>query len=133
MENRVRFAMEANRRFVQDGLNRRKIEHQLDAFEDDMIQRCNEKYESVYWKGVARLEQEKCKARIVARAEQREKAEQTRKDITLACLIFFAFVVVMLQLTTWTLLPVWASFTLIALGVPFLVSFIRDPSGFPTD
>lgn len=133
MENRERLAMEANRRYVQDGLNRRKLENQLDTFEDEMIQRCNERCEAAYWKGVARRDQEKCQARIAARAEQREKAEQTRKDIILACLIFFAFAVVMLHLAAWTPLPISIALLLIGFGVLFLVSFIRDPSGFPKD
>ena len=133
MENRARLAMQANRRYVQDGLDRRKLENQLDAFEDEMIERCNENHEAAYWKNVARLDQEKCKARIVARAEQRERAEQIHKDIALACLIFFAFAVVMLHLAIWTPLPFWASLILIGYGVLFLVSFIRDPRGFPKD
>lgn len=133
MENRVRLAMEANRKYVQDGLNRRKLEGQLDAFEDAMIRRCNEKYEAAYWNGVARRDQEKCMARIAERAEKREKAEQIRKDITMACLIFFAFAVVMLQLATWTPLPMWTAGLCISAGVLFLVSFIRDPRGFPKD
>lgn len=133
MENRVRIAMEANRRYVQDGLDRRKLESKLDAFEDAMIRRCDEKYEAAYWKNIARSDRENCMARIAERAERREKAEKTRKDVALACLIFFAFTVVMLQLATWTPLPVWTSLILIGFGVLFLVSFIRDPRGFPKD
>lgn len=133
MDNRARRAMEANRRYVQDGLNRRKLEGELDAFEADMIQRCNENCESAYWKGVAHHDREKCMARITERAKQREKAKQTRKDITLACLIFFAFATVMFQLAAWTPLPWYASLILVGFGVLFLVSFIRDPRDFPTD
>lgn len=133
MENRVRLAMDANRKFVQDGLNRRKLEGQLDAFEADMIRRCNEKYEAAYWQRQAQLDRCQCEVRIAERAEKREKAEQIRKDITLACLIFFAFAVVMIQLASWTPLPMWTAGLCISAGVPFLVSFIRDPSGFPKD
>ena len=133
MENRARLAMQANRRYVQDGLNRRKLENQLDTFEDEMIQRCNEHCVAAYWIGVARRDQEKCKARIEARAEQREKAEQTRKDIVLACLIFFIFAIVMIHLAAWTSLPIYAAMILVGFGVLFLVSFIRDPGGFPKD
>lgn len=137
MENRVRFAMEANRRYVQDGLNRRKLERKLDAFEDSMIRRCNEKHDEVCLQmradAAVNLDRETSKARIAERAERREKAEQTRKDVAMACLIFFAFTVVMLQLATWTPLPLWASLILVGFGVLFLVSFIRDPRGFPKD
>ena len=131
MENRVRIAMAANRKIVQDGLNRRKLEHQLDAFEDAMIYGCNEHYESAYWQRVALLDREKCMNRIAARAEAKAYADRLRKDITLACLIFFAFAVVMLQLANWTPLPIWAALTCVAMGIPFLVSYIRDPDGFP--
>lgn len=133
MDNRVRLAMEANRRYVQNGLDRRKLEGELDAFEDDMIQRCNENCEAAYWQSVARNDRENCKTRIAERAEKREKAKQTRKDITLACLIFFAFATVMLQLAAWTPLPWYASLILVGAGVVFLVSFIRDPRALPTD
>lgn len=133
MENRVRLAMEANRRYVQNGLDRRKLEGELDAFEDDMIQRCNENCEAAYWQSVARNDRENCKTRIAERAEKREKAKQARKDITLACLIFFAFATVMLQLAAWTPLPWYASLILVGFGVLFLVSFIRDPRELPTD
>lgn len=133
MENRVRFAMEANRRYVQDGLNRRKLEHQLDAFEDDMIQRCNENYEAAYWQNVAKSDQQKCMARIEERAEKREKAEEVRKDISLACLIYFVFAIVLLQLANWSLIPIWTALLCVAMGVPFLVTFICDPRGFPKD
>lgn len=133
MDNRARLAMEANRRYVQNGLDRRKLECELDAFEDDMIQRCNEKYEAAYWNGVARRDQQKCKTRIAERTEKREKTQQIRKDITLACLIFFAFATVMFQFAAWTPLPWWTSLILVSFGVLFLVSFIRDPRDFPTD
>jgi hypothetical protein len=133
MENRVRLAMEANRRYVQNGLDRRKLEGELDAFEVDMIQRCNENCEAAYWQSVARNDQENCKTRIAERAEKREKAKQTRKDITLACLIFFAFATVMFHLAAWTPLPWYASLILVGFGVLFLVSFIRDPRELPTD
>ena len=131
MENRARIAMAANRRIVQDGLNRRKLERQLDAFEDEMIERCNEHFEDAYWQRVAQFDREKCKARIVARAEQKAAADRLRKDIALACLIFFTFAVVMLQLATWTPLPIWAALILVAFGALFLVSYLRDPYGFP--
>ena len=137
MENRERLAMEANRRYVQDGLNRRRQESQLNAFEDAMIRRCNEKHDEACLQERAAAavnnDRELSKSRIAQRAEEREKTEQTRKDVSLACLIFFAFAVVMLQLATWTLLPTWAALLCVALGVPFLVSFIRDPRGFPKD
>ena len=137
MENCVRLAMEANRRYVQDGLDRRKLERKLDTFEDTMIQRCNEKHDEVCLQmradAAVNLAIEMSKARIAERAERREKAQQTRKDVALACLIFFTFSVVMLQLATWTPLPVWAALILIGFGVLFMVSFIRDPRGFPRD
>lgn len=133
MDNRVRLAMEANRRYVQNGLDRRRLEGELDAFEDEMIQRCNEKYETAYWQSVSRNDRENCKTRIAERAEKREKAQQVRKDITLACLIFFAFATVMFHLVAWTPLPLWVSLILVGFGVLFLVSFIRDPRELPTD
>ena len=133
MEYRVRIAMDANRRIVQEGLDRRKLENKLDAFEDEMIRRCNEKHEAARWQRQAQLDRELCKARIVARAEQRERAEQIHKDVALACLIFFAFAVVMIHLAAWTPLPMWASLMLVGFGVLFLVAYIRDPRGFQTD
>lgn len=131
MENRVRIAMAANRKIVQDGLNRRKLEHQLDAFEDAMIHGCNEHYEAAYWQRVARHDREKCMNRIKARAEQKAALDSLRKDIALACLIFFAFAVVMLQLANWTPLPIYIALIMIGFGVLFLVSYIRNPDGFP--
>ena len=139
MDNRVRLAMEANRKFVQDGLNRRRLDGELDAFEDAMIRRCNEKHyeaclQSQADEAISR-NRELSKNRIAERAEKaerREKAKQTRKDIALACLIFFIFASVMVQLTICTILPVWASIACIDIVIPFLVSFICDPSGFPT-
>lgn len=133
MDNRARLAMEANRRYVQDRLDRRKVEGELDAFEDAMIQRCNEKYDAAYWQSIAERDRKNCMNRITARAEEREKTKQIRKDITLACLIFFAFATVMFQLAAWTPLPWWASLILVGFGVLFLVSFIRDPRELPTD
>lgn len=137
MSNCVRLAMEANRRYVQNGLDRRKIEGQLEAFEDAMIQRCNEKHDYACIQSQANAavnhDRKMSQTRIAARAEQREKAEQIRKDVTLACLIFFAFAVVMFQLAAWTPVPWWASLILVGFGVLFLVSYIKDPCDLPTD
>ena len=135
MENRVRIAMAANRKIVQDGLNRRKLEHQLDAFENTMICRCNEKYDTARIQRLAdeavNRDRMQSKARIAARAEAKAHADRLRKDIALACLIFFVFATVMFQLATWALLPVWAVLILVAFGALFLVSYIRNPDGFP--
>ena len=131
MENRARIVMAENRRIVQDGLNRRKLEHQLDAFEDEMLQGVNEHCVEAYWQNVANVDREKCKARIVARAEQKAAADRLRKDIALACLIFFAFASVMLHLAAWTPLPIYMALLMVGFGVLFLVSFIRNPDGFP--
>ena len=133
MDNRARLAMEANRRYVQDRLDRRKVEGELDAFEAAMIQRCNERYDAAYWQSIAERDRENCRNRIVARAEEREKVKNTRKDITLACLIFFVFAAVMFKLAAWTPLPWWVSLILVSFGVLFLVSYIKDPCEFPTD
>lgn len=137
MSNCVRLAMEANRRCVQNGLDRRKIEGKLEAFEDAMIQRCNEKHDYVYLQNradaaVAR-DRKQSQSRIAERTEKREKTKQLRKDISLACLIFFAFATVMLQLAAWTPIPWCASLILVGFGVLFLVSYIKDPCDLPTD
>ena len=137
MDNRVRLAMEANRKYVQDGLNRRRLEGELDAFEDAMIRRCNEKHYEVCLQSKADEDinrvRELSKSRIAERAERREKAKQTRKDISLACLIFFAFAFVMYELAKWTPVPMCISVLYIILGFLFLVTYIRDPRFFLTD
>ena len=106
MENRARIAMEANRRIVQEGLDRRKMERQQDIFEDEMIQRVNKNCEDAIWRKKfdtdAKLRREARKCRIVARAEQKAIARRLRNDTALGCLIFLGFSAVMLWLPTGT-------------------------------
>lgn len=133
MENRAN-AMEANRRIVQEGLARRRREHQLDAFETAMIQRCNEHYYHADLQrkmdDTTRIGRELCAARIVARAERRAVGKRIRKDTALGCLSFFAASVVTMWLTTWTNLPVWAAVTFIVSMALFLAAYICDLHGF---
>ena len=128
MENRARITMDANRRIVQEGLDRRKLETRLDAFENDMIQRVNENCDNAEWQrrfdDTARLDAELCKARALARAEHQSAVRQMRKDTALGCLIFFAYVVVLICLTGWTYLPVWAAGMYIAGGALFLAMYL---------
>lgn len=138
MENRAEKAMEANRRYVQAGLNRRKLERQLDAFECEMIQRVNKNCEDANWQRKldldAKLHREARKCRIVARAEQKCIARQMRKDTVLGILAFFAYAVVMMWLPTWTYLPVCVAIVLVACGVLFLaVHMIHVHGLLPTE
>ena len=133
MENRA-IAMEANRRIVQEGLARRRREHQLDAFEADMIQHCDDHYYHADLQrkmdDTTRIGKELCAARIIARAERRAVSKRIRKDIALGCLSFFAASVVSVWLTTWTHLPIWAAVALIVVMALFLAVYICDLHGF---
>ena len=128
METRAIMAMNANRRIVSEGLFRRKIEKQLDAFEDQMIRRCNERCDAANFdrkmENTLQLEEDLRKARILAREQKRAAAARIRKDTALGILSFFAASVVSLWLTTWTYLPMWAAVTLILGGLSLLVAFI---------
>ena len=128
MENRARFAKAANKRIVQEGLDRRKLERQLNTFEDDMLRRINENHDNAIWQGQSDNAQaflrEKCNARIVARAEAAAIARQMRKDTALGCLTFVAYAAVMLSLTAWTSLPVWGAAAFITCGALILVAFL---------
>lgn len=133
MENRARFAKAANKRIVQEGLDRRKLERQMDAFEDAMLRRINENHDNAVWQRQSdkamRHSREECNTRIAARAEAAAVARQMRKDTALGCLSFFAYVVVMLMLTAWTAFPVWAAATFIVCGAPFLGLYLRRVHG----
>ena len=135
MENRAIFAMEANRRIVQEGLDRRRLESQLDAFEDAMIQRVNEKCDTAGWQrkfdDTARLEREAINARIAQRAEHKTESKQARQDTRIGCLIFLIYGIVIAWLTSWTHLPVWAAIIYIAAGAFFLVLYLVNVHGFP--
>lgn len=128
MENRARFAKAANRRIVQEGLDRRRLERQLNTFEDDMLRRINENHDNAIWQRQSDKAQaflrETRKARIVARAEAKAIARQMRKDTALLCLSFVAYAAVMLLLTAWTSFPAWGAAAFIAGGVLFLAAFL---------
>ncbi len=128
METRARMAMNANRRIVSEGLSRRKMEKQLDAFEDQMIRRCNERCDAANFdrkmENTLQLEEDLRKARILAREQKRAAAARIRKDTALGILSFFAASVIFLWLTTWTYLPVWAAATLILGSLFLLETFI---------
>ena len=128
MENRAILAMEANRKYVQEGLDRRRLENQLNAFEDEMFQRINENSEDAVLRNKAQkdaqLARERCKLRIAARAGAAAVAKQKRKDTVIGCLTFFAYAVVMYWLTSWTWLPIWAAAMYIAGGAMFLVLYL---------
>lgn len=128
MENRAVIAMAANRRIVQEGLDRRKQESQLNAFEDEMLRRINENCENAAWQTrqdiYDRINREGCKSRIAARAEAAAKTKQRRKDTALGILTLFAHAVVMLWLTTWTYFPIYAAVTLIVGGAMFLALYL---------
>ena len=136
MENRARIAMASNRKIVQDGLNRRRMESQLDAFEEEMIQRVNENCAAADWKrhcdNTANIERELRKARILARAAAKSGAQQDRKDTILGGLIFVIYGIVIAFLACWTYLPVWGAIMYIAVGALFLVLYLIDVHGLPS-
>lgn len=128
MENLARMAMASNRRIVQEHLDRRKIEKQLNTFEDEMIQRVNDnRYNAILQRDcdtALLMEREGSKLRILSRVACRAVREQIRKDTALGCLTYFAYAVVMLWLTRWTYLPVYAAVTCIVGGVLFLAVYL---------
>lgn len=126
MENCVKIAMDANRRTVREGMNRRKLDKQMEAFEREMIECVNRNAEAAEWERQDRRERDLCMARIAKRAEMREKARKERKDIALACLIFFASSAMLLQLTKWTDLNVWGACLYILLFAMLLFAFIAE-------
>lgn len=120
-----------NRQVVMDGLNRRAEEREtaareadLEAFEEDMIRRCNANCDEIHLQKrmdeEVRTSLEQCKAKISGRAYAKERRRNRRKDVALSCLIFFAFTVITFWLTTWTHLPLWGAITYIAGGAMFL-------------
>lgn len=115
-----------NRQVVIDGLNRRAEEREaaareanLEAFEEDMIHRCNARYDAVNLQNRMdedlRKSRERCKANISGRAYAKERRQNRRKDVALSFLAYFASVVITFWLTTWTYLPLWGAITF-ALG-----------------
>lgn len=138
MENRARFAKAANKRIVQEGLDRRKLERQLNAFEDDMLRRINENHDNAIWQHHSDKEQailrRTCNARIVARAEAAAIARQMRKDTALGCLTFVAYAAVMLSLIAWTPFPIWGAAAFITGGSMFLAAYLYRVHGLhPTE
>lgn len=135
MENRAKIAMEANRRYVQECLDRRKLDQQLEEFEDSMIQRVNENCDNACWQrhfeDTARLDREAINARMNKRAEDKAESEIVRKDTRLGVLIFVIYGIVIAWLTSWTHLPVWAAIMYIASGALFLVLYLINVHGFP--
>lgn len=133
MENRARFAKAANKRIVQEGLERRKLERQLNTFEDDMLRRINENHDNAIWQHHSDKEQaflrETCKLRIVARAEAVAIARQMRKDTAIGCLSFVAYAAVMLSLMAWTSLPIWGAAAFITGGALCLAAFLYRVHG----
>ena len=133
MENRARIAMASNRKIVQDGLDRRRMESQLDAFEEQMIQRVNENCDNANWQrkfdDTARLDMEAINARVTQRAESKTASKQVRQDTRIGCLIFLIYSIVITWLTSWTHLPVWAAVMYIAAGAFFLVLYLIDVHG----
>lgn len=105
MDDRARKAMQANRRIVQDGINRRRQEKQLNDFEDAMIRGVNDNYAVAALR--REMDAEKQNARvgiedqIHSRAKKNAKARQRRKNAALSCSIFFNFVALFVLLWEW--------------------------------
>ncbi len=133
MENRA-INMAANRKIVQDGLDRRRLEAKLDAFEDEMIQRCNEHCYDAHLQKMAddavKINRECQKAKIVSRAEVKRIANQRRKDTAIGCLAFSVYAIVLFWLTTCTYLPLWAAIMYTAGGAVLLALYICRLHGF---
>lgn len=122
-----------NRQVVIDGLNRRaeakaaaEREAELEAFEEDMIRRCNDRYEAAHLQQRmdedVRTCRDRCESNISGRAYIKERKKQLRKDVALSCLIYFAFAVVIFWLTTWTYLPLWGAAAYVAAGAMILAA-----------
>lgn len=138
MDREMQF--DVNRRVVMDGLNRRADERAavereaaLDAFEDAMILRVNKNCDDANWKrhfdDTDRLDLEAINARINKRAEKKAESEQIKKDTRLGNLIFLVYAIVIVWLTYWTHLPVWAAILYVASGALFLFLYMCDVHG----
>ena len=120
--------IELSRRIVQEGMNRRRTERQMEEFEAKMIRFVNENaYTAELEKRISdavRKERAIHKAQISERAKRKAAAKQRRKDTALGCLIFLIYANILSWLTTWTHLPVWAAALYIAFGALFLFLYV---------
>lgn len=120
--------IELSRRIVQDGMNRRRTERQMERFESKMIQFVNENAYAAELENrisyVVRKELAIRNAMIAERAKRKAATKQRRKDTALGCLAFLTYANTLSWLTTWTPLPVWAAVLYIACGAMFLILYV---------
>lgn len=133
MNHRLEVGMEASRKLVRDGLDRRRQEKRLEAFEKDMLLRLSENcLESRLQHRIGeeiRRENQACRSRINNRMRRKAQKIRVRKDIALAVLAYFASSVIAAWLTTWTHFPPYAAITFIVATAPFPLIRAADVLG----